>query len=153
MATVTTTRLVDDVDGSEAVETVRFALDGVTYEIDLSAVNASRLRGALAEFVKHARRTGGRKISGRPAVPTRPDRSGTEVQQREENRAAREWARANGFTVSAKGRIPDKVLVAYRNRDVNKEVIKTDKVGGNGNVKPIRARSTSPRSTRKSATD
>lgn len=47
MATITTTTLVDDVDGTEAVETVGFALDGVTYEIDLSAVNASRLRGCV----------------------------------------------------------------------------------------------------------
>ena len=41
--------LVDDIDGSEADETVQFALDGVTYEIDLSAENAEELR----EFESH----------------------------------------------------------------------------------------------------
>ena len=35
--------LEDDVDGSPADETVSFGLDGVSYEIDLSAANASRV--------------------------------------------------------------------------------------------------------------
>ena len=37
--------LVDDLDGSEAGETVEFGLDGAFYEIDLSEGNAERLRG------------------------------------------------------------------------------------------------------------
>ena len=40
--------LEDDLDGSVADETVTFALDGVTYEIDLNAKNAGELRDALA---------------------------------------------------------------------------------------------------------
>ena len=36
--------LVDDIDGSEATETVSFGLDGVAYEIDLSSGNAGQLR-------------------------------------------------------------------------------------------------------------
>ena len=52
------TLLVDDLDGSEAAETVRFALEGRQYEIDLSEGNASRLRGSLAVFVSSARRAG-----------------------------------------------------------------------------------------------
>lgn len=79
--------------------------------------------------------------------------TGTQAEQRAENRAAREWARANGFTVSVKGRIPDRVLVAYRNRDVKSKVIMTEKVVEEANVNPVRTRSTSRRSTRKSATD
>jgi hypothetical protein len=53
--------LVDDLDGGKADETVSFALDGVEFEIDLSAENAARLRDTVAQFVGHARRTGGRK--------------------------------------------------------------------------------------------
>jgi len=58
--------LVDDIDGSEAVETVSFGLDGVQYEIDLSTGNADKLRAVLSLYVGHARRAGGRKRSGRP---------------------------------------------------------------------------------------
>src|SRR4051794_19239453 len=57
--------LVDDVDGGEAAETVSFALDGVSYEVDLSEKNASALRDALAPWVGHARRVGGRSSGGR----------------------------------------------------------------------------------------
>ena len=56
--------LADDLDGSEAEETVEFGLDGAFYEIDLSEDNAERLRDALAEYVEHARRSGGRKRPG-----------------------------------------------------------------------------------------
>ncbi len=48
--------LVDDVDGGEAAETVSFALDGVSYEIDVSQKNAKALRDALGAWVGHARR-------------------------------------------------------------------------------------------------
>ena len=51
MATLVIETLVDDLDGSEAAETVSFSLDGVNLEIDLSADNASRLRDKLAKFI------------------------------------------------------------------------------------------------------
>ena len=41
--------LVDDLDGSEADETVEFGLDGINYQIDLSTENAEELRDALAQ--------------------------------------------------------------------------------------------------------
>src|SRR6478736_1378211 len=53
--------LSDDIDGGEAAETVTFALDGKSYEIDLSEANASKLRDDLASWIGHARRAGGRK--------------------------------------------------------------------------------------------
>jgi len=57
MATVARTYLVDDLDGSqEDVHTVRFALDGTNYEIDLSGSNAGRLREKLGRFVDAASR-------------------------------------------------------------------------------------------------
>ena len=63
MARQTTVTLVDDLDGSEAEEQVEFSVDGRTYEIDLSTVNASRLRDALAPFVSAA------PPHGRPRAP------------------------------------------------------------------------------------
>ena len=57
--------LEDDVDGSLADETVSFGLDGVSYEIDLSAANASALRDQLAKWIGAAQRTGGRRAVAR----------------------------------------------------------------------------------------
>lgn len=101
--------LVDDLDGSEADETVEFGLDGISYQIDLSAKNAESLRETLASYVDHARRSGGRK---------RPPRAGggtgrTAAVDREQNQAIRAWARKNGFAVSDRGRIPTEVVDAF----------------------------------------
>ena len=98
--------LIDDVDGSPASETVQFALDGVSYEIDLSEEHASALREPLAARVGHARRSGGRRSTGRRGAP----RAGGA-----KNNAAeiREWARANVFEVSERGRISAEVRAAY----------------------------------------
>jgi len=60
--------LEDDLDGGVAAETVTFGLDGVNYEIDLSDKNAGKLRDELATWIGHARRSGGRRTTGR-----RPD--------------------------------------------------------------------------------
>ena len=51
MAQIREIRLVDDLDGEVADETVEFGVDGKNYEIDLSTANAKKLRDALAEFV------------------------------------------------------------------------------------------------------
>ena len=96
--------LEDDIDGSEADETVSFALDGATYEIDLSAANAAQLRDSLATYIGHARRAGGRRSTGRPAARTAGKRNLADV---------REWARKNGHTVSERGRISAEIQAAY----------------------------------------
>ncbi len=112
MAQKVTVSLVDDLDGSTAGETVEFGLDGAFYEIDLSEDNAERLRDALAEYVEHARRSGGRKrAGGRVAVAGRAPR--TASADREQNQAIREWARKQGMNVSDRGRIPKEVSEAY----------------------------------------
>lgn len=100
---------VDDVDGSEADETVSFALDGVLYEIDVSLTHAQALREAVAPWLGHARRTGGR--SSRTAAKGRP------VVQKVDLTALREWARENGFEVSDRGRISGEVHAAWERRN------------------------------------
>jgi len=97
--------LVDDVDGAEAVEAVSFSLDGVSYEIDLTAANAKKLRSDFATWVDHARRSGGRKSSRK---------AGASVgQRRSDLSSVREWARKNGHQVSDRGRISADILTAY----------------------------------------
>jgi hypothetical protein len=108
------TRLVDDLDGSEAAETVSFAIEGRQYEIDLSAENAARLRDGLAEFVGAARRAG--TASGRRGVQQAAPGPRRGAADREHSVAVREWAKANGFDVSDRGRIPSVVLTAYAQR-------------------------------------
>src|SRR6478736_2573869 len=90
--------LIDDIDGGNAAETVTFALDGVTYEIDLSEENARKLRDDFATWTGHARRAGTAKAASR-----RRAGAGSGAAKRTDLAAVREWARANGHDVSDPG--------------------------------------------------
>ena len=57
MAKTVIVKLTDDIDGGDADETVQFALDGKSYEIDLSAANATKLRDALRPYIEKGRAT------------------------------------------------------------------------------------------------
>ena len=112
MAQIREIRLVDDLDGEEADETVEFGIDGRNYEIDLSKGNAGKLRDSLAEFVASARRrSGGRGRRPQPVAAATPVRRPSV--DREQNQAIREWARKRSMKVSDRGRIPAEVLDAY----------------------------------------
>jgi hypothetical protein len=114
MAQITEVRLLDDLDGGEAAESVAFSLDGKSYEIDLSEKHAAALRDAFAPFVSSARRAGGSAVASRQRMSTR---TSTGVgRPREQTAAIREWATANGLEVSTRGRISSTVLEAYANR-------------------------------------
>jgi hypothetical protein len=97
--------LVDDIDGSDAVETVSFGLDGTTYEIDLNKKNAAGLRDALAAYVGHGRKVAGSR-GGRRSVSSKNNLGPTA-------REVRDWARSNGFSVPDRGRIPADVREAF----------------------------------------
>ncbi|MGA6206606.1 histone-like nucleoid-structuring protein Lsr2 [Nocardia testacea] len=106
MARKVIVELVDDYDGTSiAEETVTLALDGVTYEIDLSADNAEKLRDTLGSWTAHARRVGGRAKSKQ-----RPQATGTNAR----TQTIREWARKNGLEVSSRGRISAEIAEAYQ---------------------------------------
>jgi Lsr2 len=100
------TLFIDDIDGSAAEGTVRFALDGTEYEIDLNTKHADALRKALAKYIDAARRTtGGRRAarSGR-----RASASGVNTTE------VREWAKAQGIEVKDRGRVPAELVVRFR---------------------------------------
>ena len=61
MAQRTQVILVDDIDGSEATQTVTFGIDGVTYEIDLNEEHAAALRESVEEWTAKARRVRARR--------------------------------------------------------------------------------------------
>jgi len=102
--------LVDDLDGSEASESVSFGLDGTSYEIDLNDQNAARLRDALAEFVGHARKVG--SASRRGSGSGRRSGSGAAAGG-PSAREIRDWARSNGYDVPERGRVSAEVREAY----------------------------------------
>ena len=95
--------LIDDIDQSDAEETVTFGLDGKEFAIDLNKKNARSLRDALAPYVAHARPVSGRgnrRSSAKAASGTAP----SEI---------RAWARENGFDVPERGRVSAEVREAY----------------------------------------
>lgn len=107
--------LVDDLDGGEAEETVRFAVDGAPYEIDLSARNAEQFRDALAKYVGAARKPGrqGGSASPRPSSAGGRSRPGRGGMDRDQAAAIRDWARKQGLQVSDRGRIPSSIVEQY----------------------------------------
>ena len=114
MAQQVDVRYVDDLDGSEASSTVSFALDGRSYEIDLSDANAAKLRDSLAAFIGAARRAGGSGRRGRTQRATSEKDEQPSRSSREHTAAIRSWARENGHDVSERGRIPKAVVEAYQ---------------------------------------
>jgi len=100
MARKVTVALQDDLDGGAAERTVRFALNGTAYEIDLSGANAAAFREQLSSFIEHARKAGpkpARTAAGRQRAST-----------------IRAWAKDHGIPVNERGRIPAGVIEQYQ---------------------------------------
>lgn len=109
MATVTMVSMVDDIDGSTGAESVSFSLEGIAYEIDLSSANAQKLRDALATYIAHGRKVGGRRTR---ATRSGRGRSAASV-DRDQVAIIRDWARRNGHEVSDRGRLSSAVIAAF----------------------------------------
>jgi hypothetical protein len=97
--------LVDDIDGSDADETVQFGLDGTRYEIDLNSGHAGKLREELERYVKAAR-----KVTGSAGRPARVQRGSVNDAR---NKVIRDWAREKGLDVNDRGRIPGGIVAQY----------------------------------------
>ena len=104
-------RFVDDLDGSEATQSVSFGVDGVMFHIDLNERHAHELRTTLGPFVEAARRVGGRARRGREG-------SRRAVTDRDRNAAIRQWALDEGIELPGRGRIARAVQEAYDAGDV-----------------------------------
>jgi hypothetical protein len=123
MAQVTKVRLVDDLDGGEADESVSFTLDGKSLEIDLSNENAEKLRDILAPYIAAARRGDGQPVGRQKRMSEASTASPGAAGE------IRAWAAANGFNVSARGRISAEVMDAYKNRSTDSSDSTTEKRG------------------------
>lgn len=97
--------LVDDIDGSDAVETISFGLDGTQYEIDLSSGHAQELRGQLEPYVQKAR-----KVAGPAGRASRVRRTGANEAR---NKEIRNWAREQHLDVNERGRIPAGIVAQF----------------------------------------
>jgi hypothetical protein len=104
-------RLVDDLDGSDAAESVYFILNGTCYQVDLSEENFQRVRDHLKTYLQAAREVdypvrteevpAARAIAGAEGAPT--------------SRDIRRWAREAGVVVCERGAIPKALIAAYHN--------------------------------------
>lgn len=101
MATQTNITLIDDIDGTEAVDTIQFAVGSATYELDLNEKHLTSFNKALATYIAAARRL---NVRGKPTKNTKVGPSSS---------AVRAWAEANGIDVSPRGRIPGSVIEQY----------------------------------------
>ena len=111
MAQEVITKLVDDLDGSEATETVLFGLDGDGYEIDLSAKNAAALRKALDRYRAAARPSSSSRAS---SASSRRGRGKARGRGEVDPKAVRVWAAEHGLEISSRGRIPSEILEQYK---------------------------------------
>lgn len=95
------TQFFDDIDNKplseEELIVIRFSVDGKDYLLDVSQDNADKFHAALEPFVKAARQ------------PVKKDT------RRYKPADVREWAAKHGYQVAERGKIPNDVIVAYRN--------------------------------------
>ena len=109
MATRTITKVYSDVSGAEIEDgnggTVRLALDGVQYEVDLTSDEQAELREALAKYL-----SAGRTVSNRGTVSASRSAPSGFASPKE----IRAWAQENGYEVPQRGRIPAPVLEAFK---------------------------------------
>lgn len=110
MAQKVEVRLVDDLDGTEANQTVTFCLDGTEYEIDLSGPHATELRQALDTYIESGRKLGRSTVQRGRRTPSTP----TTKANREQSQAIRDWAKRKGLEVSDRGRISQEIVERYR---------------------------------------
>lgn len=130
MARIEQIRLVDDLDGGSADETIAFMVNNAAYEIDLNHAHADKLRDALAPYIAAARRAPSGAVRPRRARAAAASTMTTE--RRQHNNAIRSWARQNGYPIADRGRIPLEIVDAY------------EKNAGSGAAPAPRTTSTTP---------
>ena len=111
MAKATVDVLVDDLDGSEGVETVRIGWNGDWRELDLSKKNLASLSKAFDKYWNVSRPV---SADGRTSRRRRPKTSSSRsAKAGRDPKAIRAWAMDNGISVPARGRIPSDVERRY----------------------------------------
>ena len=108
MAQKVEVKLIDDLDGGKADETVSFSLDGTQYVIDLSDKNAKQLRGSLAKYIDAARKEKGVRQVGRGGRRASATAAGPDTSE------VRTWAKEQGYEVSERGRVSKELIAKFQ---------------------------------------
>ncbi|HXQ75322.1 MAG TPA: Lsr2 family protein [Acidimicrobiales bacterium] len=109
-----TVSLIDDFDGTEASETIKFALDGKNYEIDLSKSNANELRRTLRPYIDRSRAARRAPASRRAVKGSAGGRGPARRSEGYDRTEVRAWAKANRIKVAPRGRISNEVVERWR---------------------------------------
>lgn len=153
MAKQVITKMLDDLDGGEADETVHFSLDGVGYSVDLSSKNASELRSFLTRYIEAGERQGRVEV-GRHAQLLRSSSHRVTVQNtanREMNQKIRAWADSHGWQLADRGRIPQHIVDAFETRTPNPNWVAEQEAAEKAAAVESATVSTAARSRRKAA--
>lgn len=110
MATQIIHKVTDDLDGSEATNTIQYAVDGIAYEIDLNDKNATKFRDVMAKYVGVSERKGRVRVMTVTQLPTAGP---ADKSTRERNKAIRAWAKKAGKDISDRGAIPKPIIEEY----------------------------------------
>ena len=109
------TQLIDDLDDKEIPEgtgeNIKFSVNGAEYEIDLSDKNAKEFHRKLDYYIGYSTKIGGRR--GRKAPASGDVAAKSTKRDAAQTRAIREWAVAQGYEVSARGRISAAIEQAF----------------------------------------
>ena len=105
MATRTQVIIVSDLSGEEASDgqTIQFSYRGVTYTIDVTTQEAAKFDKAMAVYVEHAAKVGGRRRSGRGRTTRDPSQT----------QAIKAWADREGLDYPHRGRLPQQLIDQY----------------------------------------
>jgi hypothetical protein len=114
MAKATVEVLIDDLDGSEATETIALGWNGEWRELDLSKRNMASLSRTLDKYWQAGRpvTVDSSSATARRNPPKKRSASRTAKAKRDP-RLIRDWATENGIAVPARGRIPVDVERRY----------------------------------------
>jgi hypothetical protein len=100
------TQLISDLTGDEITagkgQNIEFSYRGASYSIDLTDKEAAGFDKAIAMYIDHATKVGGRR---RPSASSSKGYNPKDV---------REWAKSQGIEVPQRGRIPADVVTQYQ---------------------------------------
>lgn len=125
MATRTIQIIDDDLDPEvEATGTIKFGVDGVWYEIDLSDKHQADFHKAISKYVEAGRRVAGKatktaakapakKAAAAVSAPAGVGTNGSNNDTGHSNKEIRDWARSNDVEVPPRGRIPAEVIAQF----------------------------------------
>lgn len=114
--------MLDDIDGTEASNTINFSLGDRRFAIDLSDENAKKLEAALTPYIKAARPQGrvqaAKKKSHHPTPVKIDDAQAQHVREwarGKDQDELRKLARSTGLEVADRGRLSMVTLAAAYN--------------------------------------